>query len=500
MSTSWENEQIKRFVSQNELQYQSFPQHEPQRDSKRKILDDRTSHRRQIPRSSVTMSLPLSYDPKNGTMRLEKRAFISSSSHVFLGGPWTSNLAVMSRSLGKSGFYSAKGSIRHGSKYGQYEMGLSLGRQVPTASVVARLEPTKKASVMCTVERIPLKLTHISDDVLHEATAFSVSYRQLINTVVAVQSTLKGTPLTPRIDVGVMSASTKHSWGLCVGVSSRVMTPSLSVHVEPKLRQNCRLRLQASLLDNQNGRISAWSVRAAMLQSLAKARQLEISLAQHSTGLTRGLVWTLGWHESGFQIRVPLDLTGITTSTPWYPLYCVCFSLLSTAIHGVVTRVFASSQDLDKQHRLERIHVNGKSRMEAIQQQELMRSQANRRQRAEESCDGLVILKAIFYVDGGDVLDVTIPLQFWVSQSELKMTVKGGESLGFYNVANTARKTPPKKEFTTSWHGWLAGFWRLDTKLNSQPPATATFIQVKYRYQKLTQERLFCEDDTLCLP
>jgi hypothetical protein len=67
-----------------------------------------------------------------------------------------------------------------------------------------------------------------------------------------------------------------------------------------------------------------------------------------------------------------------------------------------------------------------------------MEKQATNRTRSEQNKGGLVITNAVYNIEGGDSLDVTVPLQFWVSLSKLELPLrKKGNLLGFYNLSDS---------------------------------------------------------------
>jgi len=73
-----------------------------------------------------------------------------------------------------------------------------------------------------------------------------------------------------------------------------------------------------------------------------------------------------------------------------------------------------------------------KSREDADIQKELMIRQAKRRKRDESEKDGLVIQSAVYEAEGGESLNVLVPLQFMVSKSSLSLPKTSKKtSIGF---------------------------------------------------------------------
>jgi hypothetical protein len=141
-----------------------------------------------------------------------------------------------------------------------------------------------------------------------------------------------------------------------------------------------------------------------------------------------------------------------------------------------------------------------KARVEAIQQQQLMRRQSEtskKREMEKEEGAGLVIEEAMYYLDAEESLDVTIPVQFWVIDSTL--TIAGGKSkgnlLGFYHLSNnhTVDKTKHASDscVSNSWHvmkKWRMGFIR-NINISRLPEYNShrdiPLLHVRYAYHLL---------------
>jgi hypothetical protein len=119
-----------------------------------------------------------------------------------------------------------------------------------------------------------------------------------------------------------------------------------------------------------------------------------------------------------------------------------------------------------------------KARDDAEQQQRLMKRQAGKimTQEQERAGGGLVIRQATYWVKDGEVLDVTIPLQFWVTESSLTLPESSKDSLlGFCDIV-TPDVSNEKEDSASSW--W-ARFWTLP-KGTSGSPTNKPELTIKY--------------------
>ena len=91
-----------------------------------------------------------------------------------------------------------------------------------------------------------------------------------------------------------------------------------------------------------------------------------------------------------------------------------------------------------------------KMKRDALLQRQLMLNAAEKKRKQEEEKEadgrgGLVIIKAIYRVEGGDTIDVTTALQFWVINSSLQLPpITKRSMLGFYGVRPDVNDAPLK--------------------------------------------------------
>jgi hypothetical protein len=229
------------------------------------------------------------------------------------------------------------------------------------------------------------------------------------------------------------------------------------------------------------------------------------------------LSWIFQWTQGGMTFRVPVALTKVISSddTPtipvllkaWYIclLNAVCYAFVS----DFVTLLQEKRENLVGKDNEERTHpelsskVSSKARDDALQQQLLMRKAAmsNRRQEEEKENGGLVIEEAWYGVFTDNrmknddeeekeervntledlpesVLDVAIPMQFWVSDSCL--TLPSGSKkclLGFCEMSSKtgssgngdtsqAHNSRGQRDVNTLWHSVIQVASRIKGRQN----------------------------------
>jgi len=244
-----------------------------------------------------------------------------------------------------------------------------------------------------------------------------------------------------------------------------------------------------------------------------------------------------------------------------WSLFCVdCPTRLKTG----AGRKFGStpipdSEQHQQQREAEKRRLHQKARQEALNQQLLMSRSSKKRMDAERSKardsnkktgggnggGGLVITRAVYYLeksrlevdekkfdDGGDSgvdkqgeslssLDVTVPLQFWVSDSRLDLSaVPKANLLGFCRLSASTSTATDSNGIKTigvgkgadsssngngSNHSWWSGFWskrRLATKQTRQQEHCDPLpkLAVEYEYCGTAYKVTIRDDEGLSLP
>lgn len=160
--------------------------------------------------------------------------------------------------------------------------------------------------------------------------------------------------------------------------------------------------------------------------------------------------------------------------------------------------------------REETLLSNQKARSDAENQIMLMKRKAASNTRVEESKNGLVIVSAKYYVDGGDCLDVVIPLQFWVMDSMLKLPEGSfGSMLGFYEIHSRGKKDKDRgdeccdnevdRRYESAWKG-LRSLWKHLNEASTKHDDSIPILYVKYKFNDKLYEVQVLDNEGLLLP
>lgn len=296
-----------------------------------------------------------------------------------------------------------------------------------------------------------------------------------------------------------------------------------------------------------------------------------------STGIQmdsfRGLSWLFKWQRGDVCINVPIQMTSIilgggsrsSGSRFDNMLYCVSstyIGFLSFVIDAVVGDVVrrgmnrvmmvgegaskngntdSSSNKNNQKHRgnnteekeediLTSSFSIQKEKKDAELQMQLMKRKAIINKRNEEEKGGLVIVEAKYGVKGGESMDVSIQLQFWVSDSRLLLTSNSkSHMLGFYDVTkgsqvaspssfpigttndeiNSATKNDGHKHITASKRLHLFGLFALWDSLCSHNDSVdrklekdnkVAFLMIRYKFNGILYEICVLDNEAVSLP
>ncbi|VEU44934.1 unnamed protein product [Pseudo-nitzschia multistriata] len=185
-----------------------------------------------------------------------------------------------------------------------------------------------------------------------------------------------------------------------------------------------------------------WNVGLSLVQSLhSQIATVGLGCRLFST---KGLEWVISWSRGNSTISIPILLSkSMAPSTTIGQTFY--FSLISFMMQEYIAETWGwignDSED-DEDCKVEdasialRAQNLAKARQDAVIQKELMARQARRKTKEEKEKDGLIIIDAIYKVENGEEWSVTVPLQFWVTNSTLTLPARPkSELLGFYDVA-----------------------------------------------------------------
>ncbi|GAX19241.1 hypothetical protein FisN_4Lh176 [Fistulifera solaris] len=428
-------------------------------------------------------------------------------------------LETLSLMRGRTGYSTASGNLSyHVGSCCRLGAGVSAGQGIHQAHIGGTWS-TLKSHFSATLHRrfpttrIPVK---------REVWKLNVSATREIDPRLSVRAACEMEPIQkdgPRYKMHIgLQSKTVHQWIIRYGWSNdKVDFPTLSLSLRPRLSSpNRGLNLFASW---RGGSWSNWNVGGSLLQTGSKNSPIQLSVGLcHGNPLTNGLVWLFTWIQGDFTLRVPIELpslqTGPKISWSMYPLQALYFSMLSRIIQDIVADVIGSvkqghkDEAIDKERQLNK----EKSKQEAKMQQEFMGRQAQLRMESERSSSGLVIKKALYYVEGREdsVWDVTIPLQFWVTDTRLVLpSYSKRNMLGFYDVESKAdgnvdelQSDGSKKESANSLVSFLRELWRYEpntggtvTSLSKVPK-----LWIQYQLGNSFYELEVFDDEELVLP
>ena len=213
-----------------------------------------------------------------------------------------------------------------------------------------------------------------------------------------------------------------------------------------------------------------------------------------------GLSWIFRLQKADLCLYVPIQISsfaGVGYSTILYSLSSAYLGFLSGVIHMVIgellerTRTVVSSELA----REEKMLSVTKTRSDAENQQMLMERKSSINRRSEESKGGVVIEKATYSAEGGDRLDVTIPLQFWAVDSSLKLPSSSfGSMLGFYDVSGDETNASG-----SSRDNGLLSLWKCLFQESSKDEKIPV-LYVRYKFNGILFDLYTNDNEGLVLP
>jgi len=310
--------------------------------------------------------------------------------------------------------------------------------------------------------------------------------------------------------------------------------------VDPKLSPVRRLPL---FFEYQPHR-GTWSANASLqtTQPAEKYKKTKTITARSSwrIGIQRGSRWSVvfSWQQGDITFRVPivmgaiagttvtssqsslLDHGWIATATPF--VICAIVGLASEMISQLLWA--GRSGDIQPEKTpgasgsAEPLGPNKavtKAKQDAAAQQRLMKRQAESRRAFEEEKNGLVITSALYKL-GTTTWDVTIPMQFWVSNDTSTLSLAATSKdhlLGFYPLSNpgstnryasTVQVDNSRKQSSIPW--WQE-FYTPTAKRqkSSQAPKNiqgnpVPTLEVTYKYQGQARSVNIKDSEALHLP
>lgn len=426
----------------------------------------------------ATLEVPLTLSDKG--LAMSKRTSMSAFSKFSLGGRWSASITGSSVIRGKTGYstgiFDANYSL--GPKGSCLRGGVAVGETIRVqAGGTARYKQshlTVSGSAAPTDPRqwkASVNASHGFNWLTVKTSCFFLRSAQPLSYMLSL-----ATKTAHRVELGL-------GWSL--------RKPVVSVAVHPKLSSRRRLSVSAQVRGK-----GSWQLGFVLTQTLQSAAQIGVGVWHAST---KGITWILSFTHGDLIVRIPVHL--YSDPVVWNPVVYAYMTFASKVLQDVVQAAFQLDDKADfekRQLQLQKaVQDRQKSREDADQQQRLMKRQAASRVKQEEALTGLVILRAVYWIQDGETLDVTIPLQFWVSESSLTLPESSkAVLLGFCDI-NKAESTEKDKAADDS--SWWSGFWTLpNTKDASREKAPK--LTVKYDFGGQSYEITLLDDDGLSLP
>jgi len=269
-------------------------------------------------------------------------------------------------------------------------------------------------------------------------------------------------------------------------------------------------------------------------RSISKFCQLSLGL-RHVSAI--GLTTFFQIQRGSINFTVPVLVS--TMMSPSYAMKSIYVSLFMSLVDGMVGDILGGVQTLKSMEEESRTNKNkefvgtndGRSasgvdvstsilsidemlmerervKRNALQQIKLMSKAADAKMKNEQKKEGgLVIMKAVYEVEGGDSVDVTVALQFWVISSSLHLpSLTKSNMLGFYDV----RREVSMKIETDFWQAcWMAALDFFNTGRKSSDDlkqqehlerSSTPTLTIRYRYCGNVYEISILDHEELSLP
>jgi hypothetical protein len=221
-------------------------------------------------------------------------------------------------------------------------------------------------------------------------------------------------------------------------------------------------------------------------------------------------VWELNYHTSSFRVPIPVLHLGTITDPVafyqkklYYGLYCL---LLQSFIADILQDDNeGGTEDAEKAEEATMMVDASKlkTKAEATAHLLLMETVAERRRYSELQREGLVILKATYWLEertGPEIqlltMDATMQLQFWVSEGRLSLPALPKSCLlGFYDLRTEVKSRPRSQK-------WDWRIWKRWTRRSVSPKQQQVEpqLRIRYSYKGYVYEITTSDKDALTIP
>jgi hypothetical protein len=245
-------------------------------------------------------------------------------------------------------------------------------------------------------------------------------------------------------------------------------------------------------------------MKATTSRYLSQYCKLTIGLHHVSA---KGLTWLFQIQRGSIKFTVPILIS--TIMSPAYAVKSMYMTLvlgmvdasLGDFVQQSIAEVTGKSNSTEsKELRREEVLLEReKVKRDAMQQIGLMEKPAQTKRLKEEEKKGLVIISATYSVLGGDSIDVTTALMFWVAKGRLQLPATTKSSMiGFYDVMHDLPVDREIGYINACWK-MLEKMWNRDNTLDVGP-VEVPILKIRYRYEECLYEIQILDYEPLSLP
>jgi len=265
--------------------------------------------------------------------------------------------------------------------------------------------------------------------------------------------------------------------------------------------------------DKHVGKISwGWGPRGIDLKAVSQrylSQYCKLNIGLHHIS-AKGLTWWFQIQRGSIKFTVPILIT--TVMSPAYAVKSLYVTLVTglvdAALGDLVKRGVeetmkegaASAGNRASLRREEVLLEREKVKRDALLQIRLMEKPAQAKRLYEEKHDGLVIVNAVYSVVGGDSIDVTTAIMFWVVKGRLQLpSTTKSSMLGFYDLRHEAPVDCEVGYIEACWKV-LEKMWNGEEKAEVGGTVAIPTLNVRYRYAGCLYEITASDHEPLSLP
>jgi len=371
------------------------------------------------------------------------------------------------------------------------------------------------------VDYLPVQGTHITADCdIGDPFKFSIGTARTLSSRTLLTTTLRTIPNSNDLSLSIGSHRAlfenkiRGTWALGISTALKFHYGLLSFTTLSDDYPQCTAKMNLGMSSfplkltakhdfesGQSGYVSyAWGPSGIEVKSIF-ARALT-SYAVWSIGVRHsvqsGLTWLLQLERNDIVFRIPITICA--RDSPAYWEKSLLLSFISFLIDNVVREIVEDPESLEaakkELKRESSLLDTDKSRRDSEQQVQLMVKSSLASRAREEACNGLVILKATYWVEGGETMDATTQMQFLVKGSKLKLPpTPKSYLLGFYSLAIASELSPAKQAWYESWFPWLSSKKQKESSAAALPKLT-----VRYSFNGSVYEITIDDTEELELP